>query len=71
MDQNVHPHSFNTDNIFKNLLNVLKDYRYHAYEYLTMKLGISLQEFSKLTQSLARSGLHLEIKKKYTFNRHC
>lgn len=71
MDQNVHPHSFNTDNIFKNLLNVLKDYRYHAYVYLTMKLGISLQEFSKLTQSLVRSGLHLEIKKKYTFNRNC
>lgn len=71
MCQSVHFHSFNANTTFKNLLNVLKDYRYHAYEYLTMKLDTSLQEIFELIQCVARSGLQLEIKKKYTLNRNC
>lgn len=71
MCQSAHSHSFNAANASKNLLNVLKDYRYHAYEYLTMKLDTSLQEIFELLQCVARSGLQLEIKKKYTLNRNC
>lgn len=62
---------FNAANTSKNLFYVLKDYRYHTFEYLTIKLDTSLQEILELIQSAARSGLQLEIKKKYTLNRNC
>ncbi len=59
----------NLDTPLKNLLDILKDYRLHAYEYLSFKLKYSLHRIEELTYFLIYSGFLVELKKKNTIIR--
>lgn len=52
-----------------NLLNLLKNSRYHTYAYVSSGMNASIPEINKLIQTAIRSGLQIEIKKKITLNR--
>ncbi len=63
------PLLLNLDIPLKNFLDILKDYRLHAYEHLSFKLKCSIHRIEELIYFLIYNGLLVELKKKNTISR--
>lgn len=48
----------------REFLDLLKDYRYHTYQYLSFSLKCSIHKIDELTYFLICNGFLVEFKKK-------